>query len=74
VSLGAIVVALSASGGVLVSLIETVRGWLGRRSAPHKLTVTIDGDTIELDSATLDQQGALVAAYLRRHAGATGNV
>jgi hypothetical protein len=72
VSLGAIVVALSASGGVLVTLLETVRDWLGRHSLAHKVAVTIDGDTIELDHATADQQRDLVDAYVRRHVRETG--
>lgn len=72
VSIGAIVVALSASGGVLVTLIDTVREWLGRRSAPGKVAITIDGDTIEIDGATADERSALLDAYLRRHAAATG--
>jgi hypothetical protein len=67
VTLGAIVVALSASGGVFTALIETVRDWLGRQSGRHRVSVTIDGDTIELERASADQQRDIVDAYLRRH-------
>ena len=73
VTLGAIVVALSASGGVLPSLIATVQDWLSRSSKAHKITVTIDDDTIELDKATAGQQQALVDAYVRRHTAAGAN-
>jgi hypothetical protein len=66
VTVGAIIVALSASGGVLTTLIDTVRDWLARRSA-HKVVVTIDGDTIELDNATADEQRDIVMAYIHRH-------
>lgn len=66
-TVGAIVVALSASGGVFPTMIETIRDWLGRQSGRHRVAVTIDGDTIELQSATAAQQRALVDAYVQRH-------
>ena len=67
VTLGAVIVALSASGGVFTGLIETLRDWLGRHSGRHRISVTIDGDTIELERATAGQQRELVDAYVRRH-------
>lgn len=69
VTLGALVVALSASGGVFTALIETVRDWLERQSARHRVTVTIDGDTIEVERASAGQQQALVDAFVQRHTG-----
>ncbi|WP_327692455.1 effector-associated constant component EACC1 [Streptomyces sp. NBC_00459] len=68
-ALGAIVVAFSASGGVFTALIETVRDWLDRSSARHRVSVTIDGDTIELERASDAERRDLVAAYIRRHTG-----
>jgi hypothetical protein len=67
VTIGALAVALSASGGVFTSLIDTLNDWLGRHSGRHRISVTIDGDTIELDGASREQQQQLVEAYLRRH-------
>jgi hypothetical protein len=72
VTLGALVVALSASGGVFTALIETLRDWLGRQSARHRIAVTIDGDTIELERASAEQKEALLAAYVQRHSGQRG--
>ena len=69
VTLGAIVVALSASGGVFTALIETLRDWLGRQHRRHRISVTIDGDTIELERASAGQQQVLLDAYIRRHSG-----
>lgn len=66
VTVGALVVAL-ASGGVFTALIDTVRDWLGRSSARHRVSVTIDGDTIELERATDAERSTLVEAYVRRH-------
>jgi hypothetical protein len=67
VTLGAIVVALSASGGIVSALIETVRDWLGRQQRRHRVSVTIDGDTIELERASAGERRDLVEAYVRRH-------
>ena len=70
VTIGAVIVALSASGGVFTALIETLRDWLGRRSGGHRISVTIDGDTIELDNASVEQQRDVVDAFVRRHSAA----
>jgi hypothetical protein len=68
VTVGALIVALSASGGVLTTLIGLLRHWLDQRTAPHRIAVTIDGETIELDRASASEREALLTAYLRRHA------
>jgi hypothetical protein len=68
-TLGAVVVALSASGGVFSVLVETVRDWLSRHSARHRVSLTIDGDTIELERASDAERRDLVDAYIRRHTG-----
>jgi hypothetical protein len=68
-TLGAIVVALSASGGVLTAVVDTVRDWLARSAARHRVSVTIDGDTIDLEHASDAERQHLIDAYLRRHSG-----
>jgi hypothetical protein len=67
VTAGAVIVALSASGGVLTGLVALVNDWLGRQSARHRVSVTIDGDTIELDRASDAERQRLIDAYVRRH-------
>jgi hypothetical protein len=67
VTLGAIIVTLCASGGVLPTLLVTVKDWLSRSSKARKISITIGNDTIELDKATAEQQQALVDTYCRRH-------
>lgn len=66
-SVGAIIVAMSVSGGVITSVIETLRDLLERHAARHRMSVTINGDSIELERATADQQCDLVRAYVHRH-------
>jgi len=67
VTVGAVIVALSASGGVFTGLMKALCDWLDRHSGRHRISVTIDGDTIELERATAGQQRVLVDAYVRRH-------
>jgi len=67
VTVGAIVVALSASGGVLPALAETLRAWLDRHDRARAISMTIDGDSIEVTRATTEQQNALIDAFVRRH-------
>jgi len=67
VTVGAIVVALSASGGVLPALAEALRAWLDRHDRARGVSMTIDGDSIEVERATTEQQRALIDAFVRRH-------
>ncbi|MET7487521.1 hypothetical protein [Streptomyces sp. NPDC005538] len=67
VTVGAVVLALSAPAGVLTALVETLRDWLGRQSARNRVSVTIDGDTIELEQASAAERRELVDAFVRRH-------
>lgn len=64
---GALLVTLSATGGVFSVLIEAVRDWLARQVAAQRISVTIDGDTIELERGTARERSALIEAFIRRH-------
>ncbi|MCZ4101948.1 effector-associated constant component EACC1 [Streptomyces sp. H39-C1] len=70
VTAGAVVLALSAPGGALTSLVGWLQDWLGRQPARHRVSVTIDGDTIEV-YATPEESRQLIDAFVRRH-GARG--
>jgi hypothetical protein len=67
VTIGAIVLAMSASGGLFTSVIETVRDVLARHADRHKVVLTIGGDSIELTGATDEQRDELVRALVQRH-------
>jgi hypothetical protein len=60
-------VTMSASGGVVATVVAAVRDWLGRRSDGHKVTLTIDGDSLELSSATPAERAELIDTFVRRH-------
>ncbi|WP_328444085.1 MULTISPECIES: effector-associated constant component EACC1 [unclassified Amycolatopsis] len=67
VTIGTLVVAFSAAGGVFPGLVDTLRDWLGRQAGKHKITVTVDGDTVELERATVAERQQLIDAFVRRH-------
>ena len=60
-------VTLSASGGVLTSLISVAKDWLDRHGKGNRIKITIDGDTLELDEASAVEQAALLTAFVQRH-------
>jgi hypothetical protein len=60
-------VTLSSGGGVFVTVIATIKDWLSRRGGAHKVSVTIDGDTLELSSATPLERAELIETFVRRH-------
>lgn len=66
-SLSALLITLSATGGLFTVLIETARDWLARHATARHISVTIDGDTIVLEKSSTQERGALIDAYIRRH-------
>jgi hypothetical protein len=66
-SLGALLITLSATGGVVTVLIETVGDWLARHAAARRISVTIAGDTLVLEKGSKQERSALIDGYLRRH-------
>jgi hypothetical protein len=48
-------------------LVETVRDWFGRQSGGRRISVTIDGDTLELDAASTGERRELIDTFARRH-------
>ncbi|MEU8632656.1 hypothetical protein AB0C38_10835 [Amycolatopsis sp. NPDC048633] len=67
VTIGSLVVAFSAAGGVFPGVLETLREWLGRQAGKHRIKVTVDGDTVELERATSAERQQLIDAFVRRH-------
>jgi hypothetical protein len=66
-SLTALLITLSATGGVFTVLLETARDWLARHASARRVSVTMDGDTLVLEKASPQEQRTLIKAYLCRH-------
>jgi Effector Associated Constant Component 1 len=67
ITIGALIVALSSSGGVLTTLIATLKEWLTRRDDGRRVSVTIAGDTIELGGTSAQERRDLIDAFIQRH-------
>jgi Effector Associated Constant Component 1 len=66
-SLTELLVTLSAGGGVFVTVLATVRDWLGRQGGGHSIKVTIDGDTLELTNASAADSARLMELFVDKH-------
>ena len=65
-ALGALLVQVKSTLPVVTAVVTAVRSWLQRgTSTGRTLKVTIDGRTLELSSATADQQQRVVEEFLR---------
>jgi hypothetical protein len=52
---------------VFATVVATLKDWLGRRGTAHRITLTIDEDTIELSTASDAERAELIQAFVRRH-------
>jgi hypothetical protein len=68
VTWGALLVALTASGGVLITLINTLQSWLTRHER-RSVTLEIDGDKLEVTGISSEEQQRLINTWLSRHGG-----
>ncbi|WP_433890792.1 effector-associated constant component EACC1 [Streptomyces sp. CA-111067] len=66
VAAGAVVLALSVPGGVLPSLIGLVQDWLGRQASRNRVSITLNGNTVE-GLLTPEQQQQLIDAIVDGH-------
>ena len=64
-SIGALVVTLQGSVGLLDVLVRTVRSWLNRGPSGRSVELTVGNTTLRLGSATAEQQERLVDEFVR---------
>lgn len=62
-----LIVTLSASGGVLATVVAGVKDWLQRRSEAQRVVVTLGGDTLTLERASTAERAELISAFVERH-------
>jgi len=64
----AMLITLSSAGGVFSSLLGVVGNWLASHTGSHRISITIAGDSIELDRASIQERRELIDAFVHRHA------
>ena len=66
-AVAALLVHLQSSVGAVSAIVSTVRSWLRRGTPPAGRTVkiTVEGRTLELSAATVEQQDEIVQEFLR---------
>lgn len=66
IAVGALLLQLHSSLPLLQAVLTAARAWLTRRAAPGRtVKVTVDGSSLELSAATVDQQQRLVDEFVR---------
>jgi hypothetical protein len=67
-AIGALAVSLHPTATLLMSLVQTVRGWLTRSGGKRTVRLEIGGDVLELTGTTSAVQERLVDEWIRAHA------
>jgi len=62
-----LLVTLSASGGVLTTVIAAVSEWLRRRQRPIGVVLKIGDDSLTLPASTEEERRLLVETFVQRH-------
>jgi hypothetical protein len=65
--LGALLVSLNPTVGLLTALVGTVSGWLSRPGAVHSVRLELDGDVLELTGTSSEVQERLAEKWIRAH-------
>lgn len=58
---------LTLKSPILRSVVDATTAWLGRQQA-RSVSLTLDGDTLELTGVSSDEQSRLVEQWIARHA------
>src|SRR5579859_3483733 len=66
-AVGSLLLMLGQSADSIRSVIEVVRGWLGRGSADRTVRLELDGDVLELSAATDRERAELIDLFVARH-------
>lgn len=66
ITLGALLLTLAASGGVITTLINALQSWTTRHER-HSVTLEIDGDKLEIHGISSDEQKQLISSWLARN-------
>lgn len=62
-----LLVSVGTSSEAFTSVAETVVGWLGRQPVQHRVVLTVDGESVQLESPTAAEQQVLLDGFIQRH-------
>jgi hypothetical protein len=62
-----LLVAVSSSGEAITAVTKTVVSWLGRQPVQHRVVLTVDGESVQLENPTAAEQQQLLDAFIQRH-------
>jgi Effector Associated Constant Component 1 len=65
-----LIVAASASGGVLATLVSAIQAWVLRQHG-HSISIELDGDKLEIHGASSSEQARLINTWVEKHAAKT---
>jgi hypothetical protein len=65
--LGALLVSLNPTVGLLTAVVATVSSWLSRPGAAHSVRLEVDGDVLELTGTSSAIQERLAEQWIRAH-------
>ncbi|WP_329001213.1 hypothetical protein OHA18_43045 [Kribbella sp. NBC_00709] len=66
-AIGQVAIALGGAGGMVSILVTILKDWLVRRSSHQRVKLTIGADSLEIDSASIEEKEQLIEAFLRKH-------
>jgi hypothetical protein len=66
-AIGGLVVRFARNAPILRAVIDTTVAWLGRQQA-RSVTLSLDGDTLEVSGISSDEQQRLIDLWVARHA------
>jgi hypothetical protein len=67
VSWSTLLLTLAASGGVLTTVIGALRDWLLRQPTSPTIEVSIGGDSIKLESSSIEERQQIIDTFIARH-------
>jgi hypothetical protein len=73
-TLGQLIAQVAASATSLTAFIGAVKGWLCRGRAAHTIKLEMDGDVLEVNGVSSDEEQRLIDLWVTRHSGSLGKV
>ena len=67
-----LLVTVDTSGEVFTAVTAAVLSWLGRQPVQHRVILTVDEESLQLENPTTPEQQLLLEGFIQRHATPNG--